>query len=111
MEESIKEAVDVLSLPCYKPADEFGQIEVMESQSKTGTKLNQPLYLNRKAVKHMTTTQSYRELLQNMIDAMVEVNDGYVDMNITRTKRKNDDVTVFHTSTHRLGEVTVSQDR
>jgi hypothetical protein len=95
-------------LPYYQPEDVVVRAPVRRQRT-----LNKPLLLNRSAVKNMPVEDSYREILQNVFDAMVEVN-GHRSNGIKRTQYTTPEggcVTVFHTDTHILGEIVQTQTR
>jgi hypothetical protein len=96
------------SLPYYQPSD----IVVCAPVRRQSTR-NESLQLNRSAVKNMPLEDAYRELLQNMCDAMVEVN-GHQFNGIKITQYATPGggrVTVFHTDAHILGEIVQTQTR
>lgn len=103
----------VSKLPYYQPRDAFGLVEVVAPADRSGGAVNQSLLLNENAVRNMALDSAYREILQNQMDGMVEANDeSFVNFHITKgVKRGSSTVTVFHTSTHILGEIVMDSDK
>ena len=82
----------------FIPKDKFGDIQVEAPEDMFGGIKNRPLYLNRGAVKGFRLEHAYREIFQNLLDAIVEANNqSFVALEITRgIRRGNDVVTIFH---------------
>jgi len=93
-------------LPYYQPTNSFGRIEVYDPAERSGGKNNKPLFLNKEAVRKMPLKNAYREVLQNLVDAVVEANgESFSGIKITKTLRHGNKVTCFHTDQHILGEI------
>jgi hypothetical protein len=103
----MEEGVVSKQLPFFQPSDAFGRICVSDPSDRSGSKNNKPLFLNKKAVKHMPVNAAYREILQNMIDAIVEANgESFANLKITKEKRRGEQTAiVFHTDEHIFGEI------
>ena len=98
----------VVKLPYFQPSDAFGPIKVKApANGQNGRILNESLNINRRAVKRMSLSNAWREVLQNLVDAIVEANgDSFVGIRMTREQRpRNVTATVFHTDEFILGEI------
>ena len=95
------------------PKDAFGVIEVQEPEDKHGGIRNRPLFLNRGAVRGFYLEDAYREVFQNLLDAVVEANgQSFVSLEITRgIRRGNEIITVFHNEDFILGEIVTAPNK
>lgn len=93
-------------LTYFQPADAYGPIEVVEPAHRTGGQKNTSLNLNKDAVKKMSLRSAFREVLQNLVDAVVQANgESFVGLLITQTVRRGNKVIMFHNEAHILGEI------
>lgn len=108
------EGDNVKNLPYFQPSNEFGIIKVHDAprKRKDDTR-NKALFLARNAVKNMHLNSAWREFLQNMIDAIIEANNGsFAGIKITKHIGDNNVVTItFHTSKYIFGEIIMKKDK
>ena len=98
-------------LPYYCPNDRFGRrIEVTEPYTKGAQVRDRGLNLNRGHVREMSTYAAWREILQNLIDAVTEANgESFVGLKSkSGPNRGAKSVLCFYTDKHILGEIVES---
>lgn len=93
-------------LTYYQPENAFGPIQVVEPASRSGGQKNSPLNLNKEAVHNMSLPCAFREVLQNFIDAIVQLNgESFVGLSIKRCMRRSQNVILFYNEAYILGEI------